>query len=76
MKAEPNTKLLSTAEVAAALGVSRMTLSRAIRHGHLPALSIGKSYALTMADGEAWYEEHYRPTMVRPRPRRHVRNRK
>jgi excisionase family DNA binding protein len=43
-------ELLTVAEVAALVRVSKMTIYRMIRKGELPAIAVGKSYRIPIAD--------------------------
>lgn len=47
-------ELLTVAEVAAGLRVSRMTVYRLIHAGTLPALRVGKTYRIRRRDLEAF----------------------
>jgi excisionase family DNA binding protein len=43
-------ELLTVAEVAALVRVSKMTIYRMIRKGELPAIAVGKSYRIPIAE--------------------------
>ncbi len=51
---EAKARLLSVAEVAALLRVSRTTVTRLILEGHLPAHRVGRLYRVASAELEAF----------------------
>jgi excisionase family DNA binding protein len=58
-KAEPAVRpLLTRADVAAYLGVSRNTLDRLLRFGDLPLVRVGNQTRIDPVDLERWIEEH------------------
>jgi excisionase family DNA binding protein len=57
------TDLLSTAEVARRLGVTRAWAARMMKDGHLPAQKVGRSYVVRAED----LEQFERRPVGRPR---------
>ena len=45
-----NTKLLSTAEVAKILGISRVAIHKKIKNGDIKARKVGRNYVIESAD--------------------------
>ncbi|WPP34160.1 helix-turn-helix domain-containing protein [Streptomyces sp. CL7] len=50
-------ELLTVAEVAALMGVSKMTVYRLINSKHLPAIRVGRSFRVPEAAAHAYLEE-------------------
>jgi len=59
------TTLYSVNDAAKVLGVSRVTLWKAIRAGKLPVIRYAKWHFITHQDLVAWREAHYREDMAR-----------
>lgn len=45
-----NTKYVSIAELAKMLGISRVAVYKKVKKGQVPAVQIGRSYAISMED--------------------------
>jgi excisionase family DNA binding protein len=69
-------RLLSVPEVAKLRGVSRVAVQYAVTRGAIPAIRIGRFWAIRKADAEAWVPREYvrsnasgaYPRVPRPRP--------
>jgi len=61
------TKLYSVNEAAKVLGVSRVTLWKAIYDGKLPAVKYAKWVFVSEHDLQEWKAKHYRAEMARRR---------
>ena len=53
---DPVTRLLTVAEVAAVMRVSRMTVYRLIRRAQLKAIRVGRNYRVRQADLDEYLE--------------------
>ena len=60
--------MLTTSEVAALAGVSRHTVEREIRRGHLSAEKISRLWVIDPAEAQRWAEsfQPYRTLRARP----------
>jgi excisionase family DNA binding protein len=60
--------MLTTSEVAALAGVSRHTVEREIRRGHLSAEKISRLWVIEPAEAQRWAEsfQPYRTLRARP----------
>ncbi len=56
-KATDTKKFLRTGQVVELLGVSRMTISRMVRSGTLPAIRLQKQYQFDREAVDRWLEE-------------------
>jgi excisionase family DNA binding protein len=52
-----NTPLMTSAEAAATLRVSKMTVHRLIRSGAIPALRVGHQYRIFRSDVDAFMQQ-------------------